>query len=121
MVKQITGIFPDGFVKLVSMNLFVIADTFAAKPKSIVSRTSVVGITTVALSRFAARVGIATALTFQQSLKQMSCAVFPFARLQSVVIQMLLDGREQLLRNDRGDGNHDLLIPLCIVDGTVPT
>jgi len=104
-----TYVFPHGGFQQVGADLFVPADSFAAETIGIGANTSIVGIAFLAIGGGVTHgfsvVGVVAALAPEQTLKQITSATSSLTVVILVFDKLLLDHLEQILTDDRRDGD----------------
>ncbi len=122
IAQQLLHVAPHGFVQHVGADLRVLTNPLAAEAISIGPHAAVVGVAGLPFRGRAADwlavVGIAAAAAGHESLQQMPRAASAFATELLVRRELLCDGGEEFLADDRRDGDGDLFGSARVVGRT---
>ena len=120
IAEQRADVGPHSRVQAVGPHLLVVADAMPAKAISVASDATVVGVRNFSLGRGAADrfavVGIAAAVAYDQTLKEMLCATLALAVPFLVLHKLFTNRLEQFLADQRWNGNRDALLERRVVD-----
>jgi hypothetical protein len=117
--EELTHVPPDGVVQGIGADRLVRAQSLATEAIGIRARAAVVGVGDLPPGRYPAHrlavAAVAAPLADDQALKEIAAATAPFATMAPVLLELNLDGLEELGADQPGDVDEDP-IRRCRID-----